>query len=443
MRKKTMLSFAMLSLALLSRFSVNAQMPSINFTEYDLPNGLHVILHPDQSAPTVVVTVMYHVGSKNENPNRTGFAHFFEHLMFEGTPNIPRGEYGKIVERAGGTLNANTSTDRTYYYELLPPNQLELGLWLESERMLQLKVDSIGIETQRGVVKEEKKERYDNTPYGTFLIESFKRAFTQHPYRWTPIGNFEHLNAASYNEFYEFYKTFYVPNNAVLTIAGNFNPQQATDLISKYFGEIPKGTRAIYRPNIVEPSRTAEIRDTVYDNIQLPGVFITYNMPAYGAADYYAVDMLTTLLSGGESSRFYKTLVDGQQKALFVQAVSMPYEDPGAALVLAVPNSGVDPKMVELGIDSIINDVQTNLIPEAEFEKLRNKFENDIVSNFSTVEGKAEQLATCYTYFKDTKRANGELSEYLKVTREDIQRVAKKYFVPSNRVVLYYMPKKQ
>ncbi|HMU70472.1 MAG TPA: pitrilysin family protein, partial [Chitinophagales bacterium] len=213
----------LLPILLTSSFMLSAQSIQIKYTEYDLPNGLHVILHEDHSTPIVAVSIMYHVGSKNENPNRTGFAHFFEHLLFEGSENIPRGEFAKIVERSGGTLNANTSNDRTYYFEIMPSNQLETSLWLESERLMHAKVDKVGIETQRSVVKEEKRQRVDNQPYGTLIEEIMKRMYTNHPYRWMTIGSMEHLDAASEEDYVNFYKTFYVPNNAVLSIAGDIN----------------------------------------------------------------------------------------------------------------------------------------------------------------------------------------------------------------------------
>ena len=200
-----------------------AQRAPIKFEEYDLDNGLHVILHEDHSAPIAMVSVMYHVGSKNEDPTRTGMAHFFEHLLFEGSENIGRGEFFKYIQNAGGQNNANTSNDRTFYYEVLPSNQIELGLWLESERMLHARVEAAGIETQREVVKEERRQRVDNQPYGNLIEETMKRAYQQHPYRWPVIGSMDHLNAAEDQEFTDFYKTFYVPNNAVLSIAGDFD----------------------------------------------------------------------------------------------------------------------------------------------------------------------------------------------------------------------------
>ncbi|NTW11313.1 MAG: insulinase family protein, partial [Chlorobiaceae bacterium] len=257
-----------------------AQQGNIKFTEYDLPNGLHVILHQDNTTPIVAVSILYHVGSKNEVAGRTGFAHFFEHLMFEGSDNIPRGEYDKITLSAGGTLNANTSQDRTFYYEILPSNQLELGLWLESERLLHLRIDSTGVETQRAVVKEERKESQDNRPYGSVIEKTMENAYKIHPYKWTPIGYPEDLSKATLQEFMEFHSIYYVPNNATLSIAGDLDIESTKKMIEKYFGDIPKGTKEIYRPSIVEPEKTAEVIDTVYDNIQLPAVIMSYHMPA-------------------------------------------------------------------------------------------------------------------------------------------------------------------
>src|SRR6056297_1307485 len=241
--------------------SIYAQTNQIEFEEYDLDNGLHVILHQDNSTPIVAVTVTYHVGSKNEKPSRTGFAYFFEHLMFEGTKNIARGEYSEIVEKAGGLLNANTTNDRTYYYELLPSNQLELGLWLEAERMLHAKVDSIGIATQKNVVIEEYKQRYENQPYGDILIQTQKRAFEKHPYQWTTIGHEDHIRAAKDEEFKAFYDEFYVPNNAVLVVAGDIDTKEAKKLVEKYFAGIPANDGEIYRPQVVEPPLNGEVRD--------------------------------------------------------------------------------------------------------------------------------------------------------------------------------------
>ncbi len=436
-------TFLILFALLLTGNLAFAGQGKIEFTEYQLDNGLHVILHQDNSTPIVAVSVMYHVGSKNEQPNRTGFAHFFEHLMFEGTENIPRGEYSKYVEKSGGTLNANTTADRTYYYEIMPSNQLEMGLWLESERMLHAKVDSIGIQTQKGVVIEEKKQRYDNTPYGSLLVETMKRAFKEHPYRWTTIGDPDHILAAKDEEFKSFYNEFYVPNNAVLVIAGDINVQETKQNVEKYFGSIPSGTKEIYRPEIVEPPLGGEVRDTVFDNIQLPLLIHAYRTPAMNTPDFYALEMLNTLLSDGQSSRLNKSLVDEQQIALQVNSFPIPFRDPSVNIVMAFPNMGNDLNDLEAAMELEIEEVKNNLINEKEFQKLKNQIENDFVNSNTQIASRANNLARYHTFFGNADLINTEIDNYLAVTREDIRRVANKYFTEDNRVVLYYLPKKQ
>lgn len=438
MKKTLIFVFALFVLAL----GKNSEAAEIKFKEFDLPNGLHVIVHEDHSVPIVAVSVMYHVGSKNEQPDRTGFAHFFEHLMFEGTKNIERFEFDKLVEGAGGTLNANTSNDRTYYYEILPSNQLELGLWLESERMLHARVDSIGIATQKGVVIEEKKQSVDNRPYGTLLQELLSHGFTDHPYKWTVIGDAEHIRAAKDEEFKAFYDAFYVPNNAVLVIAGDVKYKEVKKLVEKYYTDIPAKTDGIYRPSVVEEIKRAEVRDTIYDNIQLPAIFQAYHIPAMGTEDYYAVEMLNQLLATGQSSRLYKALVDEQQLAIQVAAIPLPFEDPGLSIALAIPNMGLDCADVEAAMDKEIEKVQNELIPPKEFQKLKNQIENQIVNENSTIANRATTLARNFTYFKDANRINTDLDRYLAVTPEDLKRVANEYFRKDNRVVLYYLPKK-
>ena len=421
---------------------LRAQMNEIPFTEFDLDNGLHVILHQDNSTPIVAVSVLYHVGSKNEDPNRTGFAHFFEHLMFEGSKYINRGEFDTYVSNAGGVNNANTSMDRTFYYEIFPSNQLELGLWLESERMMHAKIDSKGIETQREVVKEEKRQRVDNQPYGTWLSNSFERAYQEHPYQWPVIGSMDHLNAASDEDFQNFYKNYYLPNNATLSIAGDIDIEEARQLAEKYFGEIPSGPE-VDHPTVVEPPLAGPIVDTVYDNISLPAIFLTYRISAQTDPDIYAIKMLGTLLSGGESSRMVKKLQNEEKLAIQVSNFPMDLEDPGVSFIIALPNVGVELGTLLDGIDAEIEKVQTELISEREYQKLQNQFESRFIQSNTSMVSIAESLANYYTYFGNTNLINTEIENIKKVTREDIRRVAQEYFTPDNRVVLFYLPKQQ
>ena len=439
--KLRFLSLLALGVATLSNTSQAAE--KIKFTEYDLPNGLHVILHEDHATPIVAVSVMYHVGSKNEKVGRTGFAHFFEHLLFEGSENIKRGEYMKLVQAAGGQLNANTSQDRTFYFESLPSNQLELGLWMESERMLHAKIDTIGVETQRKVVKEEKKQSYDNRPYGQLLKVVYENSFTEHPYHWTPIGYDKDLSEATIDEFINFYKTYYVPNNATLVIGGDIDPIKTKALIAKYFSSIPKGTKELYRPSIVEPAQTAEKRTTFYDNIQLPALILSYRAPKPFTKDAYAMQLLAQLLSQGNSSRLRNALVDKQQKAVEVGAFPMPSEDPGVVMMFAIANMGIKNAELETAMNEEIEKVRTTLISDEEYKKLMNQIESDFINQNRRILGIIENLATNYTYLKNTNLVNTELALYQQVTKEDIMRVAKQYLTKENRLVVDYLPKSE
>ncbi|MFC2116595.1 M16 family metallopeptidase [Bacteroidota bacterium] len=420
-----------------------AQLNKIEFQEFDMDNGLHVILHQDNSTPIVAVNITYHVGSKNEQADRTGFAHFFEHLMFEGSEYIDRGTFPNYVQNAGGVYNAYTSFDNTSYYEILPSNQLELGLWLESERLLHLRIDSTGVETQRSVVKEERKESLDNQPYGSLLEEIFSNSFKEHPYHWIPIGSMQYIDEAEIEEFREFHHHFYVPENAVLVIAGDIDYEQARKLANDYFGDIPRGGHEIYRPVIQEDTATEEIRKTVYDNIQLPAVISAYKMPGMGNPDTYALEMLQTLLSGGQSSRLYKSLVDNQQLAVYTSALPIALEDAGVFAVLSFANMGIALEDIETAIDEEIRKVVEDGLTEREFQKLVNQTENDFINDNTTMAGISENLASYYTFYGDAGRINTEIDKYLAITPGDIIGVAKKYLIPENRVVLYYLPQDQ
>jgi len=427
----------------LSILCLSASAQKVQFTEFDLDNGLHVILHQDKTAPVVAVSVMYHVGSKDEETERTGFAHFFEHLLFEGSDNIKRGEFMKLVSSNGGQNNANTSHDRTFYYEVFPSNQLELGLWLESERMMHPVINEVGVKTQNEVVKEEKRLRIDNAPYGKFTEKIFSHLFNNHPYRWQPIGSMEHLDAAKLSEFIAFFKKYYVPNNAVLSIAGDLDVEKTKNLVKAYFGEVPKGAPVV-RKEYKLPEITKEIIDTAYDaNIQIPAIFAAYRVPGMKSRDSKVLGMISSILSGGGSSRLSTKMVDEKKTALQVAAFNYSLEDYGAYITLALPNKNTPLNELLKDIDEEVLRLQTELISESDYKKLQNKFENDYVSANSRMLGVAENLASGYTFHnQDTNDINKELEIIRSITREEIRDVAKKYLGKNQRVVLYYLPKK-
>ena len=413
---------------------------NVDFVEYDLDNGLHVILHQDKSVPLAVTSVMYHVGSKDDSPDRTGFAHFFEHLLFEGTENIDRGQFMKIVESNGGSLNAYTSNDETYYFEFFPSNKLELGLWLESERMLHPVIDEIGVQTQNEVVKEEKRSNYDNRPYGQLLPQITQSLFTKHPYRWLPIGSMEHLDAATLDEFIAYNKKFYVPNNAVLVVAGNFEIDDVKKKISDYFGPIPRGEE-VPRINITEDPITAEIKKKFYDpNIQLPMGLVSYRIPSFKDRDAYVLDMISSILSGGKSSRLYKKMVDDKKVSVQVQAVNLSFEDYGIYVILSLPVGENTLQTLYDNIDEEIEKLKSDLISDREYEKLQNEFENSFISTNSSMSGIANSLASYYLLHDNVNLINERLDIYKSITKEEIRDVANKYLNKDSRAVIDYLP---
>lgn len=430
----------MLSAALMLGGVASAQ--KVAFEEYDLDNGLHVILHHDPSAPVVITSVMYHVGAKDESPDRTGFAHFFEHLLFEGTENIKRGEWFKIVTSNGGTNNANTTDDRTYYYEIFPSNNLELGLWMESERLLHPIINKIGVDTQNEVVKEEKRTSYDNRPYGNILTAVKENMFKNHPYRWTTIGSMKDLDAATLEEFQAFNKKFYLPNNAVLVVAGDFEKKQAKEWIQKYFGVIAKGEVTPKKTYTEEPI-TQTIKATYEDpNIQIPMLVATYRTPSMKSRDARVLDLISSYLSDGKSSKLYKKVVDDKKMALEIGAVGFSQEDYGMYILYGLPMGTFTTNDILKEIDEEIVKIQTDLISEKDYQKLQNKFDNNFVNSNSSIEGIANNLASFYLLYKDVNLINTEIELYHSITREEIREVAKKYLNPNQRLLLDYVPAK-
>ena len=387
-----------------SSAAISAQQ--VAYEEYDLDNGLHVILHQDNGAPVVVTSVMYHVGSKDENTEKTGFAHFFEHLLFEGTENIQRGDFSKIVTANGGYNNANTTQDRTYYYELFPSNNLELGLWLESERLLHPVINQIGVYTQKEVVQEERRLGVDNAPYGQLIENMFKNMFVNHPYRWSVIGSLDHLASATLEDFQDFNKVYYIPNNAILVVAGDFEMNEAKRLIEGYFGPIPKGQDVVkktYEESPIEGPIQTQFEDS---NIQITLILLGYRTPGQAEKDAYVLNMISSYLSDGESSVLQKKLVDEKRMALQIFAFNYSLEDYGAYLLCGLPlgSNTMDGLVTE--IDEEIEKLKTELISERDYQKLQNQFDNSFVNSNSSVEGIANSLARNYMLYGKTDLIN-------------------------------------
>jgi len=417
-----------------------AQAQQVSYQEYDLPNGLHVILHQDNGAPVVTTSVMYHVGGKDRTQGRTGFAHFFEHLLFEGTKNIERGTWMKLVSSRGGNNNANTSQDRTYYYEVFPSNQLEFGLWMESERMLHPVIDQVGVDTQNEVVKEEKRLRMDNSPYGQILQVVGENLFKVHPYKDPNIGYMEDLDAATLEEFIAYKEKYYSPNNAVLVVAGDIDIDKTKSMIEQYFGPVPTGQNVVRNFPEEEPI-TQEVRAKAYDpNIQIPATIVAYRTPGFASREAYVLDMISTYLSDGKTSKLYKKMVDEQKQALQIGAFNLGQEDYGMYLIFGLPVGENTLETLNTEIEEEIAAVRNELIADKDFQKIQNKFENDFVNANSSVEGIAGSLATYYMLYGDTSLINKQIDIYRSITREEIQQVAQQYLQPNQRVVIDYLP---
>ena len=423
--------------------SITSNAQEVEFEEYDLDNGLHVILHQDNNAPVVTTAVMYHVGGKDREDGQTGFAHFFEHLLFEGTENIENGKWFEMVSSNGGTNNANTSQDRTYYYEVFPSNILELGLWMESERMLHPIIKQGGVDTQNEVVKEERRLRYDNSPYGQFLFAISEQLFQNHPYKDPNVGYMEDLDAASLEDFKAYFDKYYKPSNAALVVAGDIDIAETKKMIEDYFGPIPSGPK-LERTYPTEAPITEAKRTQFYDsNIQVPAILTAYRTPGYGDRDTYVLNMISSYLSDGKSSKLYKKMVDEQKQALQIGAINLEQEDYGMYIIYGLPLGENTLEGLLEGMETEIAALRDNLISESDFQKLQNKAESNFVNSNASVEGIASTLATNYMLYDDTNLINTEIDIYRSITREEIKEVANKYLKPNQRVEVEYLPKKE
>ena len=424
----------------LTLYASNAQ--KIDFIEYDLDNGLHVILHQDNSAPVVSTSVMYLVGSKEEDKGKTGFAHFFEHVLFTGSKNIKEGEWDKIVNANGGFYNANTGHDRTYYFNNFPSNKLELTLWIESERMLHPIITEKAIKTQQEVVKEEKRLR-ENQPYGNLFQVVSENLFKVHPYNNFIIGSMDDLSSASVDYYLEFNKKFHVPNNAALVVAGDIDIEKTKEMINKYFSDIPRGID-IPRDYPMEEEITSAIKVESFDkNIQIPAYLLGYRTPGHNEREAYVMEMISIYLSGGQSSKLYKRIVDEKKLALQISSQNLSLEDYSVYFIFSLPMGETKMETILNEIDSEIELMQTDLISDKDFEKIQNIIENRFVSSNSTVAGIGNSLAHNYFFHDSTNHINTELDVYKSITKEEIREVAQKLLGKNQRLELKYLPENE
>lgn len=420
--------------------SINLIAKEVIFLEETLDNGLQVIYHIDRSAPIVSTVVHYKVGSKDEDTDKTGYAHFFEHLMFEATDSIPRSDIARYINEAGGWLNAHTSFDETVYKFKVPSGDIKLALWIEAQRMRGLQVEEIGVETQRGVVIEEKKSRVDNQPYGTMLEKMLSNLFNGGAYSWATIGDENHIESATIETFKSFYDNFYKPNNAVLVISGNFVYDDVKDYVNEYFGGFEAGNLPV-RNNLSIIPLDKDYEETIIDEkAPLEAIFIGYRGPRLGSEDYYAMNLLSNVLASGESSRLYKNLVDKEQIAAQSSMMPLALEADGGVIFYAVAKKKGDLDELKNLITKEIESIAKNGISEDELSKTKNIMEMDLISSKKDVLEKAMSLARYKAYYNDPNMINSEIEKYEAVTIQEIKEVANKYLLGKNKVVLNFLP---
>jgi predicted Zn-dependent peptidase len=420
--------------------AVAGQAGHIEYKEYTLDNGLRVILSEDHSVPIVAVNVWYHVGSGYEEEGRSGFAHFFEHMMFQGSENVAKREHSNYVQRAGGNVNGTTNEDRTLYFEILPANQLAMGLWLEADRMRALKITNENFENQRNAVKEERLMRIDNQPYGAAFITADTLAYDYEPYNHSVIGKMVDLDAAEVGDVQRFFDQYYNPNNAVLCLVGDIDPKQTMAMVEEYFGDIPRG------PEITqewggEPPHSAERRKVIEDkNANVPAIFINYIVPNNLHEDIPALELLGNVLTGGEASRMHQRLVKEEEAAVVVFGGTDIRKGPSLFRFIAASNVGVDIETCENLIYEELDKLKKEGLAGKELEKAKVQFRTGMIQSRETAMNKAEALQSHMYYEGNLEKVNSEIGDYMAVTTEDIIRVAKKYFTKENRTVVIANP---
>ena len=415
--------------------------PKIQYQMTTLPNGLRVILSEDHSTPIVHVNLTYHVGSKNERPGRTGFAHLFEHMMFKGSKNVEPETHTSIIASVGGRSNAYTTEDETVFWETLPAHYLPLALWMEADRMATLRIDFEAFNREREVVKEERRMRVENQPYGRLNEIIYDRAFTTHPYKHTTIGSMADLEAASIADVREFHDTYYVPENAVVTIVGDFDSAQALQMVTQYFGRVPKARRPVPRDIPKEPPQTRERRFTVEEEWPLPAVVVAYHITYDGHPDSYPLHITSKVLSDGQSSRIPRHLVYEKRLALSAFGSGTILEHPNLFYAVAIVQPGRTPQETEKALIEEFEKLKTEGITEHELQRAKNQFARDYMVGRESNDQKALHLSHAAVIHNDITTADGEFDIFTNITLADVQRVARTYFNENNRMVLYVLPR--
>jgi predicted Zn-dependent peptidase len=412
----------------------------IAYEEHMLDNGLRVVLSEDHSVPVVAVDVWYHVGSANEEMGRSGFAHLFEHMMFQGSENVGKGDHMKYVSDAGGSMNGSTTNDRTNYYETLPSNRLNLGLWLEADRMRSLAITVDNFENQRETVKEERRQGIDNQPYGAAFLVSDTLGYDGWPYDHTVIGSMDDLNAAEVSDVKAFFDRYYCPANAVLVVVGDIDPKKTMEMVKEYFADIPPGEKATF-PTWKEPFNKGERREVVDSpKANVPALFATYQIPAHDHPDTPAIELLNNLLVDGESSRLHERMVKDEEAAFAVFGFVDGRKGPGQFRVITASNAGVDIATCEKLMDEEIEKLKKDGITSEELEKVKRQFRASAVRGRQTVMQKAEEIHHYIWFHKNLAEINADMDLFMSVTAEDIKRVANEYLRSDNRTMVIAQP---
>jgi zinc protease len=417
--------------------------PKLQYEISTLPNGLTVVLEEDHSVPIVHLNLTYHVGSKNERPGRTGFAHLFEHLMFKGSKNVDPEGHTSMIASIGGQSNAFTTEDETTFWETAPSQYLPMMLWLEADRMATLRINNETFVSEREVVKEERRLRVDNQPYGRLNEIIYDEMFTTHPYKHVPIGSMVDLDAATVDDVRDFYQTFYVPENATLTLVGDIDSTQAMQFVTQYLGRVPKAKKPVPRDIPKEPPQAAERRITLQEPWPLPAVVVAYHITYDGNPDSYPLHIAGKVLSDGQSSRIYKKLVYDQQLAVAAYGGPNLIEDPNLFYAVAIVQPGHTPAEVTNALIAEFERLKNEPISERELQRTKNQFARDYILNRESDQDKARVLSHAVVIHHDIKTADGEFDIFQSLTAADVQRAARAYFTASNRTVLTLMPQTQ